>query len=103
VDLEQPAAPGVVDERPLGIEPPLVLAPVVDALGRQVELLARMDRARGRDHFGGDVGDAIAEVLERQLVEGEIDEPTVSRRIPAPSCISMTGSGTWVSVPRCKR
>ena len=40
-----------------------------------------MDRARGRDDLGGDVRDAVAEVLERQLVEGDVGEATVGRHI----------------------
>jgi hypothetical protein len=38
-----------------------------------------MDRARGCDDLGGDVGDAVAEVLERQLVQGQVDQAAIGR------------------------
>ena len=81
IDLEQLPTEQVVDPRPLGIETPTGLSVAADTLRWNIDVLSGMDRARSADDLGGDVGDAIAEILERQLLEGHVGKAAVGRRI----------------------
>ena len=75
------------------------------APGRNVVSLTTACGAPAQAISAGDRRDAVAELVERQIVEDDVDQPPERGRgvgLPelAPDVVRISRSGSWSSVPR---